>query len=285
MIKRILIFSWISIAGLILFDEILFAHSFSERYSSPIDISFVILFIFCQTGFLLVLMKIIFPSNDIFLRYPRYNILQLSIARKLFAKNILANFLKSISIVTLVLLIWACFFGTKNPVDNLSTTFIWVIWWTGIGLFSAFVGNIWSLINPWKTIYEWAEILLGRKKSQRNDGIWCYPQILDVWPAVISILILAWVENVFTGSTKPVFLGFAILIYSVVTWAGMIAVGKNIWLKNFDPFSITFELLSCFAIVELRENTKTFKYAPSHEPKERKAIFFKTIVFRFDEFK
>jgi hypothetical protein len=94
---------------------------------------------------------------------------------------------------------------------------------------------------------------------------------------VILILLLGWLENVFTGSTKPLFLGFTILIYSFVTWAGMIAFGKTIWLKNFDPICIAFELLSCFAILEFRENTKTANVPSSIEYKAKESIFLRPL--------
>lgn len=277
MIKRILIASWIASVIVISFNEILFAHSFSERYKSPVDISFVILFIFLLMGLLFLVNQSGFYAQHKLIHDAKYNILQVRMIRNFLINNILLNSMKLISISILILLTITSFLGSQNPAANLSPTFIWVIWWTGIGLISAFLGNVWILLNPWKAIYEWTEIALGRKHDHRDTGIWDYPKILDVWPAVILILVLGWLENVFTGSAKPLFLGFTILIYSFVTWAGMIAFGKTIWLKNFDPICIAFELLSCFAILEFRENTKTTNFPSSIEYKVKKSIFLRPL--------
>ena len=285
MIKRILLSSFITISIIILCEEVLFAHSFSVRYNPPIDLSFIVILIVSLAIFSFGIISKVSTTDSIRSDYPRYNILQLRIIRTFFNNNILLNSLKSLSIGVLMIILLTSFFGTQNPSENLSPTMVWVIWWIGMGLVSTFVGNVWGLINPWKTIYEWTELVLGKTKTQRNNGIWAYPEVLDVWPAVIFLLILAWLENVFTGSMKPLFLGFSILIYSAVTWAGMIAFGKNVWLKKCDPFSQTFELLSCFSPIEFVESLKNPRTAYFDESHDNKALFLRPLCVGLTDLK
>ena len=36
---------------------------------------------------------------------------------------------------------------------------VWIIGWVGLAYVSAFVGNLWSVINPWRTIFKSIEII------------------------------------------------------------------------------------------------------------------------------
>ena len=277
MIKRILIAVFFSGAVLISYSEILFAHSFSERYKSPIDISFVLLFLCLLIGLCFLVNQNSFSTNQKLAEYPKFNILKIVILRKFLTNNYILFLMKLISVLLLILIISTSFMGSQNPAANFAPTFVWVIFWTGFGLFCAFIGNIWNLLNPWKTTFEWAEIVIGRKISQRDISIWEYPQILDVWPAVSLILVLAWLENVFVGATNPLFLGFIISIYSIVTWAGMLAFGKTVWLKKFDPISVTFEVLSTFSIFEFRGRNKSDNSPTAKNQKENEAMFLRPL--------
>ena len=203
MIKRILIALFFSGAALISYSEILFAHSFSDRYKSPVDISFVFLFLCLLMGLCFLVNQNSFSTNQKLAEYPKFNILKIVILRKFLTNNYIQILMKLISVLLLILIISTSFMGSQNPAANFAPTFVWVIFWTGFGLFCAFIGNIWNLLNPWKTTFEWAEIVIGRKISQRDISICEYPQILDVWPAVSLILVLAWLEKDFVGATTP----------------------------------------------------------------------------------
>ena len=91
MIKRILIASWIASVIVISFNEILFAHSFSERYKSPVDISFVILFIFLLMGLLFLVNQSGFYAQHKLIHDAKYNILQVRMIRNFLINNILLN--------------------------------------------------------------------------------------------------------------------------------------------------------------------------------------------------
>jgi hypothetical protein len=59
-------------------------------------------------------------------------------------------------------------------------------------------------------------------------------------------------ELVWIGRDRPRSLAAAILIYSAITWGGMLAFGRERWLRGGEAFSIVFGLLARFAPTEVR---------------------------------
>ena len=57
------------------------------------------------------------------------------------------------------LVISAGLFGNQRYDLNIAPTLVWVIWWVGLAYASALIGNIWTVLNPWKIIFDWAEKL------------------------------------------------------------------------------------------------------------------------------
>ena len=63
------------------------------------------------------------------------------------------------------LVVAAGFFGVQDAYSNIIPTFIWVIWWVGFAFVCALVGNMWELVNPFDTLFRWAERAGGGKLS------------------------------------------------------------------------------------------------------------------------
>ena len=115
MIKRILIAVFFSGAALISYSEILFAHSFSERYKSPVDISFVLLFLCLLMGLCFLVNQNSFSTNLKLAEYPKFNILKILILRKFLTNNYIQILMKLISVLLLILIISTSFMGSQNP--------------------------------------------------------------------------------------------------------------------------------------------------------------------------
>ena len=81
---------------------------------------------------------------------------------------------------------------------------VWIIWWVGFAYVSAFVGNLWALINPWRTIFEAVETIYrgitGRPELSLRLP---YPAALGVWPAFVLLLAFAWIELVYPNPAVP----------------------------------------------------------------------------------
>ena len=106
------------------------------------------------------------------------------------------------------------------------------------------------LVNPWRTMFEWVEGFVGGD-GEEDEGLIDYPKSLGVWPAVILFFIFAWLENVYNGAQAPFKLGLFILVYSAITWAGMLVFGKHVWLRSGEAFSVLFGLFARFSPTEI----------------------------------
>ena len=128
-------------------------------------------------------------------------------------------------IVTIV----AGFRGDQNPYRNIAPTLVWIIWWVGLAYVSAFVGNLWALINPWRTIFDRSRPSTGGSPGgPAVAGGLPYPEALGVWPACVLLLAFAWIELVYPNrpcrGTSP---GWPIA-YSALTLAGMLVFGASL---------------------------------------------------------
>ena len=185
--------------------------------------------------------------------YPHFNLLRVGFLRALLTSRTLLSGLRLLSVGLFLLVVVTGLLGRQNADANFAPTFVWIIWWVGLGFFTAFVGNVWALVNPWKVIFEWADTLI-RRLGARN-GLELrepYPASWGLWPAVALYGVFVWVENVFPGSSTPVYMAVLVLIYSVLVWGGMVVYGKETWLRRGEVFSVFFGLLARFAPTEVR---------------------------------
>ena len=65
-----------------------------------------------------------------------------------------------------------------------------------------------------------------------------YPERLGRWPAAGLLLAFATLELAYPRSAEPRTLALAIVVYSWVTWAGML-LGRRKWIENGRPFTST----------------------------------------------
>jgi len=227
-------------------------HLFVEPFTPPLPL----LFCLAAAGFAVVASFILvgyFSRNSrIHSGYPKVNILKWALARSATGTGTIL-LIQLTSVLLFVLVVSAGFLGNQNPVYNLAPTFIWVIWWVGVAYASAFLGDVWALLNPWKITFGWLEILWRRLNSGKSlSPIMQYPEKAGVWPALFLFFVFAWVENVYSDSIIPARISQMILVYSIFTWLGMVLFGKNAWLKHGEAFSLAFGLLAKFAPTEVR---------------------------------
>jgi hypothetical protein len=153
------------------------------------------------------------------------------------------------AVAALLLIVIAGIIGDQIPTRNLAPTAIWIAWWVGFCYLSAFVGNVWSVVNPWAAIFDWAEQLPKRPLARRAKVTW--PKSLGVWPATGLFLVFAWMELVWEGRSIPSQLAWVVIGFSVLTWTGMFLFGRITWLTHADPFALAFGVLAKFAPLEI----------------------------------
>jgi hypothetical protein len=227
------------------------AHGFGQRYDLPLPLS---LYLF-GTASAVVLS---FVVAGLFMRepsqiraYPRFNLLTLAVGRFV-AAPAFGLLLQLVATGLFVLTVAAGFLGDQNPYRNLAPTLVWVVWWVGFTLISAFIGDLWPLINPWRTIFQWIEYAYRAAGfGEKPAGRMRYPDALDVWPAVALLFAFAWTELVFPNPAVPRNIAWFAVGYSIFTFAGMLMFGRETWLRHGELFTVFFGLVARFAATEV----------------------------------
>lgn len=229
-----------------------YAHGFGERTELPIPLGY-----FLIGAGLAVALSFVFISILVRVKaegsYWRFNLIGSSWAKATLTSPLSLLPIKLLSVFLLGLVIAAGLGGESNPLLNFGPTFIWIVWWVGMAIGVALVGNIWALINPWKILFGWAEGLYrlirpGRELSLGRE----YPAKCGIWPALVLFALYTWIQDSYPKSDVPVQIAMMAIIYSATTLGGMFIFGKHQWLKKGEAFSVVFGLLSRFSVTEVR---------------------------------
>jgi hypothetical protein len=251
---------WYAMASLILTLGMYFAvpgpalaHGFGQRQDIPLPFWLYLFGINAVVLATFVMIALSFDETQAARRYPRVDLLRVRPLRAVLTSRLLLSGVRIISVGLFLLVVLSGLFGEQTPEHNFAPTFVWVVWWVGMGFFTAFVGNIWPLVNPWKILFEKADGLARRLGARAGlelrepyAGVW------GIWPALALYVLFIWVENVFEGASTPYNIAVLVLLYSAVTWAGMVLFGKSVWLQKGEVFSVFFGILARFAPTEVR---------------------------------
>src|SRR5215204_5164617 len=230
-----------------------FAHGLGQSQNLPLPFW---LYLFAAAAVVLVsFIQISVSVNEqhTLARYPGRNLLEIGALRAVLTSRILLFGVRLLSVVLFLLVILSGIFGVQAPSLNFAPTFVWIIWWVGLSFFTAFVGNIWPLINPWQVLFEWAEGLarvVGLKRGVQLGEK--YPESWGIWPALVLYAGFIWIENDFAGSATTLYIAVLAVNYSVLTWGGMLVYGKESWLQKGEAFSVYFGIVGRFAPTEVR---------------------------------
>ena len=226
------------------------AHGFGQRFDLPLPLSFWVAGAGASIVLSFEVMAIFVRERPVEGTSPRLNLLRFGFFRAL-AHPIVVGVIRAVAVVVFLATIVGGFIGDQDAYSNIIVPMIWVIWWVGVAFVCAMVGNLWALINPLRTIFlaletAWGWISGGRPLSLGLH----YPSRLGAWPAVVLFLAFAWAELVWNSSDVPNELARAVLIYSLISWAGMFLFGREVWLRNGEAFSIAFGILARFAPID-----------------------------------
>src|SRR5215203_2422736 len=230
-----------------------FAHGLGQSQNLPLPFW---LYLFAAAAVVLVsFIQISVSVNEqhTLARYSGRNLLEIGALRAVLTSRILLFGVRLLSVVLFLLVILSGIFGVQAPSLNFAPTFVWIIWWVGLSFFTAFVGNIWPLINPWQVLFEWAEGLarvFGLKRGLHLGEE--YPESWGIWPALVLYAGFIWIENNFAGSATPLYIAVLAVNYSVLTWGGMLVYGKETWLQKGEALSVYFGIVGRFAPTEVR---------------------------------
>lgn len=201
-----------------------FAHSFGQLYTLPIPFW---LYLYASAAALLVSFLIIgyFASSS--KGKNSYQFIKLpSVGSQLFNSRYVKAALK---IAALIFLFITIAYGQM--------VFFWIYFVVGFAYISAIFGNIYALINPFKTL------------CPNTKGKVKYPNFLSYYPAVFLYVVFIWVELFVEGT--PARLTYILAGYTILTFIASLIFGKENWFKFGDFFSIFFKLISKISIFEI----------------------------------
>lgn len=133
--------------------------------------------------------------------------------------------------------------GTSDA--DVAFLFLWVYGWVGLPLLSAFVGPVWSWLDPFSTLHDligWA----GRRLGMHGVTPQPWPSRLGIWPAVAGFAFVIWLELV-ALVLQGRGLSLVLVGYTVVTLLGMAQFGRDTWRANAEVFGVWFGIVGRLA--------------------------------------
>lgn len=148
-----------------------------------------------------------------------------------------------VTLAIFLLCIVAGFWGTEKATQNLNMTAFWIVFVLAFAYCTAIVGNVFSLLSPWRQLAAG----LGRLSRRYADGWLPYPQRLGYWPAVLLYVGFIWVE--LFGETTPFSLSVWLVGYTAFTLVAAGLFGIRAWFTYGEFFAVFFSLLAKMAPV------------------------------------
>ncbi len=159
--------------------------------------------------------------------------------------------LSLISAVFLCSLIAAGFMGSRDPLANPLPLTIWTVWWVGVVLLHAVLGNAWAWLNPFVGPYALLDRLSGGRLAAHRLP---FSPAFEYMPALLIFLAFAWFQLVAPAPNDPARLAAAVSIYALLTLLAVCLFGPEMWLTKADPFAIFLRLVAAVSPIQFRSS-------------------------------
>ena len=146
-----------------------YAHGFGQRYDLPVPLGYFMVGAGAAVTLSFVVASM-FVKGDAGGRvdYWRHNLFSSPLLRLALMNPLTVFAIKAASVFLLGLVIAAGLFGSNISHLNWAPTFVWIIWWVGMGFVVALLGNVWAIANPWQNLYEGAEWVYSQFRPGRS---------------------------------------------------------------------------------------------------------------------
>lgn len=134
--------------------------------------------------------------------------------------------------------------GPRDPLTNLLPLSIWTLWWVALVTLHGLIGNLWAWVNPWTGPFR---LLFGTLENVPLLGL---PKSLGMWPGV-GLFILFFVFLIADPAPQdPARLANVVFGYWLLTFAGMVVFGAQVWLTRCECFTMLFRRFAALAPVQ-----------------------------------
>ena len=127
--------------------------------------------------------------------------------------------------------------GDELGARNIGPILFWVYFWLVVPFLGAVLGDLYTGINPWRTLSRW----LGIGEVERN-GLRA-----GLWPATLVLMAVAWFELVYPDSGDPGAIAIAAMVFSALLLTMIGLYGRETALTSFDPFTAYNRLISAIS--------------------------------------
>jgi hypothetical protein len=223
------------------------AHGFGQRYDLPLPLSFYLVGAAAAVAVSFLIVGLFVREVARPRPRPGIDLLATPLGRWIASPTIVYA-LKLLALAAFIVTIVAGLRGDQNPYRNIAPTMVWIVWWIGLAYVSAFLGNLWAVINPWRTVFAAVETIYRGITGRAELSLRLpYPAALGVWPAFVLLLAFAWLELVYPNPALPRLIAWLAIGYTVLTVAGMFLFGRDHWLARGEVFTLVFGTFARFA--------------------------------------
>ena len=159
----------------------------------------------------------------------------------------------AVGVALLVLILWAGFDGVQTPAANIVPTFVYVIFWNGLVLISVLFGDVFRSFNPWRAAAKPVAWVAEKATRGPMPAPLQYPGRIGRLPAALGLTAFGVQELVLDDGNLPRNVAIAAVVYSVITWAGMVLYGIERWLDRGETFNVYFNLFGRMSPFERRD--------------------------------
>jgi hypothetical protein len=156
------------------------------------------------------------------------------------------------SVGLLALTLATALFGTTIELLNFTPTFIYVVFWLGLPLLSVTLGNVWSVLSPWRAIAD-ATVWVLERTGREARPLLEPTERFGRYPAAAAVFAFVALELAHPRPAYPRTLGVAVALYSYWALAGMAIFGRDTWTRCGEGFAVAFKLLSRIAPFAARD--------------------------------
>ena len=117
-------------------------------------------------------------------------------------------------------------FGTTVELLNFAPTFVFVIFWLGIPLLSILLGNVWSVLSPWRALAD-VDGLGARAGGREARPVLEWTGRWGRYPAAAALFAFVTLELAHPQPGYPRTLGIATALYTYWALAGMAVYGRD----------------------------------------------------------
>jgi hypothetical protein len=160
--------------------------------------------------------------------------------------------LGAFSVVLLALTIATALFGATIELLNFAPIFVLVIFWLGLPLLSVTLGNVWTVLSPWRALAD-ATVWVLERGGREARPLLEPTERFGRYPAAVALLAFVALELAHPRPGYPRTLGVAAALYSYWTLAGMAIYGRDTWTRCGEGFAVAFGLLARMAPFAARD--------------------------------